>query len=1067
MGTAGPAGRSRLGRPGLAALALVLLVPLLAVGAVSWPSAPVARRDAAPAAEDAGRIVYAGTEHRSLGRVTAPGSSEPLFGSGPAHLDRQPSARGELTVFTSLRDGPRPQVYLRQGDGSVRKLTTGRDAAHPRLAPDRASVVFDSVESGGRRDLWIVGVDGSGARKLTDSAADERSPTFSPDGTRIAYSSDTDTARGRQIYARALAGGPQTRISHGPAGDATEPVWNPVADPAHRDLVAYTLKPREASGTRLRVTDGGGLDVPLLGGAAANWNARSADWLPEGDETVFVSPERICDCNTTYDHVYRARARAAEEPRLVLEEDRAVASPTWLGSQADGAAVVERTSAPATRTATVQDIRADGADPRDLGLTVLKEDPAADTTTDPAADPLFNPREGYDPWTERQNYTPDGRRIVVTRFEDSEAGRIQRIWLADADGTNAAPMPLAGRGPRDWDTDPAFSPDGKFLAFTRTSPGGTGGKGGPGRILIADATSGALVGRIEPPAGQRPGGDAQPAWSPDGTVIAFTRNHVIDGGGGNKHVWTAPVASPDRQRDLSAALCPGNCQVIDDSPAFSPDGRTVALNRKDGGGRINERNGVLLASPAGDGCRVVLPVGLRDDPGACRRELPDNTTTGPFQPRDVAWSADGGTLVFSARRALAPNSPEGLKTLDLADGKLTHLTRALPGRQKEPGVRQSVDLALDAPSTSPPVKVGSATSVTVTVTNKGPAASPGTVFTAALPPGVRLDRLSSTTGRCADGSPQCALGVLAPGASAQVTARLTGVTTGRQRLDWSVAGAVIDPRPSDNAASTGIEVEDRERPPTRPPTTAPPTPTTPPTRPPTTTPAPPTVRPPAPPAPPPPPAAGPGVTVMAQPTPGFVGGRVVVTYLVRNGENALATGLRLKLGLPARVPAEPLPAGCAAGECALPDLAPGDTTVTRVVLKPDKALTARIVATLTTTGTDADPGDNVAQVPLRILRPRIVAVPPVGKPGSVTLVRGRDFPPGAPVTLTWDPGITAAAAPSRPGADFRFTAQLLILTKDRTEPRTITARGPGFSPVTTPFLVVNGSVQPPYEVDRR
>ncbi|UQI45667.1 hypothetical protein M1P56_15555 [Streptomyces sp. HU2014] len=1063
MGTAGPAGRSRLGRPGVA---LLLLVPLLAVGAVSLPSSPVARRDAAAAAE-AGRIVYAGTEHRSLGRVKAPRSSEPLFGPGPVHLDRQPSARGDMTVFTSLRDGTLPQVYLRQGNGAVRKLTTGRDAAHPRLAPDRTSVVFDSREAGGRRDLWIVGVDGTGARKLTDSAADETSPTFSPDGARIAYSSDVDTARGRQIYTRALAGGPQTRISHGPPGDATEPVWNPVADPAHRDLVAYTLDARGATGPQLRVTDGSGLDEPLLGGDAANWTARSADWLPEGNDVVFVSPDRTCDCTSLYDHVFQARTRAAEVPRLVLDEDRAVASPTWLGTQADGAVVVERTSAPATHTATLQDIRTDGADPRDLGLTVLKEDPAADTTTDPAADPLFNPRAGYDPWTERQNYTPDGRRIVVTRFEDSEAGRIQRIWLADADGTNAAPVPLAGRGPQDWDTDPTFSPDGKLLAFTRTSPGGTGGKGGPGRILIADATSGALVGRIDPPAGQPSGGDAQPAWSPDGTTIAFTRNHVIGGNGGNKHVWTAPVASPDRQRDLSAALCPGDCQVIDDSPAFSPDGRGIALNRKDGGGRINERNGILLASPTGEGCQVVLPADLRDNPAACRQELPETSSTGPFQPRDVAWTADGGTLVFSARRARAPNSPEGLKTLDLADGKLTHLTRGLPGRQKEPGVHQSVDLTLDAPSTAPPVKTGSATSVTVTVTNKGPAASPGTVFTAAPPPGVRLDRLSSTAGRCADGSPQCSLGVLRPGASVRVTAHLTGVTAGRQRLEWSVAGAVVDPRPDDNAARTGIEVQDEERPPTRPPTTAPPSPSAPPTSRPPTRPAPPP--PPAHPAPPPPPppVAGPGVTVTAQPAPGFVGGRVVVTYLVRNGDNALATGLRLRLGLPARIPAEPLPAGCAAGACALPDLAPGDTTVTRVVLKPDKALAARIVATLTTTGTDADPGDNVARVPLRILQPRIVAVPPLGKPGFVTLVRGRDFPPGAPVTLTWEPGITAAAAPSRPGADFRFTAQLLILAKDRTGPRTITARGPGFGPVTTPFLVVNGSVQPPYEVDRR
>lgn len=126
-----------------------------------------------------------------------------------------------------------------------------------------------------------------------------------------------------------------------------------------------------------------------------------------------------------------------------------------------------------------------------------------------------------------------------------------------------------------------------------------------------------------------------------------------------------------------------------------------------------------------------------------------------------------------------------------------------------------------------------------------------------------------------------------------------------------------------------------------------------------------------------------------------------------------------------------------------------------------------MTGSLTTTGTDADPGDNTAQQQLRILQPRIVAVPPIGKPGFVTSVRGEDFPPGVPVRFTWKPGITAAAAPTFPQRDGTFIGQLLILAKDQTGPRVITASGPGFSPVQTDFLVVNGSVQPPDEVTRR
>jgi len=207
--------------------------------------------------------------------------------------------------------------------------------------------------------------------------------------------------------------------------------------------------------------------------------------------------------------------------------------------------------------------------------------------------------------------------------------------------------------------------------------------------------------------------------------------------------------------------------------------------------------------------------------------------------------------------------------------------------------------------------------------------------------------------------------------------------------------------------------------------------------------------------------------VRVQPNPSYVGGTATVTYTVRNGGGQPAVGLRLQLLPPAGVPVRAFPPGCQRTSCFLGDLRPGGVAVLHMVLAPNAPLVTSVAGRLTTTGPDPNPADNAARAPMRILRPKIVAVPPIGPPGFVTSVRGTDFPPGTPVRLTWSVGITALASPSIPDASGKFAGQLLILRKDSLGPRTITASGSGFAPATTPFRVVAGSVGPPDFVQRR
>ncbi|MBP2324822.1 Tol biopolymer transport system component [Kibdelosporangium banguiense] len=937
-----------------------------------------------------GRVLFAGTQHRSLGAAVSTEQSVPLLGPGPTHMDDQPAARGTQLVFTSMRDAARPQVYLREAGGAIRQLTSGFDAAHPQLSPDGRSVVFDAAQPGAgvQRDLWLIGSDGSGLRRLTDTPANESSPTFSPDGTEIAFACDQDGVS--EIYRQPLAGGPARRLTT--AGGAGQPSWNPV----RADLIAYTVD-LGPPGRQLRMIDGDQTGIPVLGGDQAAWQSFSPSWRPDGDLLLFVSPNQVCVCddvNRVYQVDTSGGLPVTTFPQLLLVEDRAIDSPTW----AQGRLVVARTTAADRFTATLQDVLPDGTDPRDLGLAVLREDPEAATNPDR----LFQPRPGFDPWTERQNYSPDGRRIAVSRFEDVGGLRVQRIWLADPDGGNAAPLPLSDRAPGDQETDATWSPDGRLLAFARRS------LGGPSRVFVADVATGQVISAL--PAVDQRLDDAQPVWSSDGGSIAFTRVADIGGSLANKHIWIASATALGDQRDLTAAVCGAECAVIDDSPAFSPDGTQVAFNRKD--------DAILVVSANGSGCRVLLPAGQSSCAG------PIAAPSGPFQPRDVAYSPDGTQLVLTTRRAAAPVSPEALVVLTIANGQLTFITDSLPGRQKEPSWQQTVDLAVLAPPSTPVVPVGGSQTVGITVINRGPAPSPGTVLTLTVPPGVRLDGIQPDRGTCAE--LRCDFGVLAPGESIGVTVVLVGVTQGTHQVTWSVTGAVQDPQPADNTAETLVPVEV-----------------------------------------PPPPLAGPALAVTVQPTPGYVGGTVTVTYTARNGGDSTATGLNLAIALPAQVPIGTVTPGCTATGCALADLAPGTSQVVRIVLTPKAAINTVVSGTLRTTGTDANPADNAVTAPLRVLQPRIVAVPAIGKPGFVTSVRGNDFPPGVPVVLTWTPGITASAVPTRPAVNGRFIAQLLILPKDQTGRREITATGPGFSPVTTRFLVVAGVFGPPDMVVRR
>ena len=90
-------------------------------------------------------------------------------------------------------------------------------ATDPQISPDGRKIVYvrrfsDPMTDKRYSNLWIINSDGSDHRAITTGNRSDASPRWSPDGTRIAYLSDTDGKQ--QIYIRWMDSGQTARITN-------------------------------------------------------------------------------------------------------------------------------------------------------------------------------------------------------------------------------------------------------------------------------------------------------------------------------------------------------------------------------------------------------------------------------------------------------------------------------------------------------------------------------------------------------------------------------------------------------------------------------------------------------------------------------------------------------------------------------------------------------------------------------------------------------------------------------------------------------------------------------------
>ncbi len=591
------------------------------------PTPSPAESEAAPPSGE--RIVYSSLR---------PGNWDIFYfagaGAAPRRLTDHPgldydatlSPDGRWVVFTSERRG-NPDLYALELEGSSEPRLLIDSAAmedQAAFSGDGTSLAFVSTASG-NADIYVLPFTpetetaqtlGAATNVTNDPGGDFR-PDFSPDGARIAFSTDRDTPvsghpifaftrqREGDVYVMDRDGGNSRRLTATPDWDGS-PEWS--ADGA--TLYFYSARPREIVGPPTS---------PILGqeGGFRIW-AMNADGsspraiTPEGVEALapaLMPGGRVAYQKRTGFARWSIESVAADGTGPRAEGD--TATDYWLPDfhAASGAMVVHGVGPAIAETQAVEEILGAGA--------LLAADYPADVAMPDRTVTLYPMRHttGLAPH-------PDRNETAVTI--ENEAGT--RFVLADFDGGNQRELfavPAVGivSGTPNRLFDIKWSDDGEWITYTQGFFFGQGTDEADIWVMRADGTErrnlsegtganegvaafspnaeqlvyrSARNGRFDLYLSKRDGTEPKaltsdearenfPVFSPDGSTIAFSSNRdgTRDKLGNltfdNYLLAVAPDGTPGTLQRISEH--PGQ----DSHPWFSPDGEWIVYTSERGG----------------------------------------------------------------------------------------------------------------------------------------------------------------------------------------------------------------------------------------------------------------------------------------------------------------------------------------------------------------------------------------------------------------------------------------------------------------------------------------------------
>jgi TolB protein len=222
---------------------------------------------------------------------------------------------GTGIAFYSVRDG-NPDIFVvgANGNGLSRITTATEPDSSAAWSPDGTRIAFESRQpftglSGGFAQVWLVKPDGADAHPITTDDSNNIHPAWSPDGKQIVFESDRSGVS--QLYVMNVDGSGTRRLTN-VSGGATLPTWS------KQDRIAFVR--RLSVGTEVWVVD-------ASGGAAPNrlitGNAAYPAWSPGGNSIAFASTRT----GRAY-QIYIASSTGGNIRRLSSDPTQAI-SPAW------------------------------------------------------------------------------------------------------------------------------------------------------------------------------------------------------------------------------------------------------------------------------------------------------------------------------------------------------------------------------------------------------------------------------------------------------------------------------------------------------------------------------------------------------------------------------------------------------------------------------------------------------------------------------------------------------------------------------------------------------------------